>query len=102
MAFQTPQRPLPGAYIPTPAVSRYQSGPSRQPFSRANAPLSQAQNASQPPQQAARQSSGQAMQGTAKPTAEALAPLDRASKTINETLELESKYPELDTYVGRK
>lgn len=33
---------------------------------------------------------------------ETLKPIDRAAKTINEVLALETKYPELDSYIGRK
>jgi nuclear pore complex protein Nup155 len=37
-----------------------------------------------------------------KPAAESLKPVDRAAKTVNDTLRKESAYPELDNYVGRK
>lgn len=36
------------------------------------------------------------------PPLDRLKPIDRAAKTINETLAQETKYPELDSYIGRK
>ncbi|MCJ1235625.1 hypothetical protein MMC14_003596, partial [Varicellaria rhodocarpa] len=93
MIAQTPQRPLPGAYIQTPAASRFQS---RQPFARTPSSSAQQQNASQSIQQQSRQNA----RPTAKSPAETLAPVDRALRTINDTLISESRYPELDTYLG--
>ncbi|KAI9775046.1 MAG: hypothetical protein M1839_001598 [Geoglossum umbratile] len=94
MAFttQTPQRPLPGAYFMTPALSRPQAGPAIQP------PLF-------------RSGSGSSLHGSADigktastapvaPT-EVLQPIERAARTINETLAQEERYPELDNYIGQ-
>ena len=33
---------------------------------------------------------------------EFLKPIERAAKTINETLAHDARYPELDSYIGRK
>ncbi|KAH8752345.1 putative nucleoporin [Hyaloscypha sp. PMI_1271] len=68
--MQTPQRPLPGAYFNTPAASRFQTGaPIRQPMF-------------QP-------------QGTRQPAR----PIQRAARTINEVLQREASFPDLDSYV---
>lgn len=44
----------------------------------------------------------QATEGGGTPLVDRLKPIDRAAKTINETLAQETKYPELDSYIGRK
>ena len=100
MSLATPQRPLPGAYIQTPAVSRHQTGPPRPVFSRTGS-NQQPQNgpqltqpAQQPPQQQG--------QVAARPANKILSPIARASTVINENLDQELRYPELDTYVGRE
>ena len=100
MSLATPQRPLPGAYIPTPAVSRYQTGPPR-PFFPRTGSNQQPQNGSQlaQPTQQPPQQQGQV---AAKPANEILSPIARASKVVNENLDQELRYPELDTYVGRE
>jgi len=94
MAFttQTPQRPLPGTYFMTPALTR-----------------PQASSVIQPP--LFRSNSGSSLHGTSDigqtaPTApvastEVLQPIERAARTINETLAQEARYPELDNYIGR-
>ncbi|MCJ1478533.1 hypothetical protein MMC13_007213 [Lambiella insularis] len=99
-AAQTPQRPLPGAYVQTPAASRYQIGPSRPSFPRAasNQSLQQPQNALQQPQQPSQQ---QSRQIAPTPATETISPITRASRIVNATLDQESKYPELDTYLGQ-
>lgn len=99
-AAQTPQRPLPGAYVQTPGAIRYQTGPSRPSFPRtaSNQSFQQPQNALQQPRQPSQQQSGQVAPA---PTTETISPIARASRTVNETLDQESKYPELDTYLGR-
>ncbi|KAE9363359.1 putative nucleoporin [Stipitochalara longipes BDJ] len=95
MAFpgmQTPQRPLPGAYFNTPAASRFQSGaPIRQ-------PMFQPQGTRQPaapngdPSQPVSQS-----REVAPPQAQK--PIQRAARTINEVLQREASFPDLDSYV---
>lgn len=91
---QTPQRPLPGAYIQTPAHGTVnKAGQLNQPNFRPNAITSQdaRQGQSQAPKQ----------QGAGISPAEELKPIGRAARTINETLNQESRYPELDSYVNQ-
>ena len=97
---QTPQRPLPGAYIQTPAHGLVnQGGQVNQPNFRPNTITSQ--NASQGQSQALTQQKQQTGQVVANSSAGELKPIGRAARTINETLERESRYPELDSYVSR-
>lgn len=103
MAFtvQTPQRPLPGAYLQTPAPNKFQAGQISLPPFRSNlAPLTQ--DGPQIQNQPLASSTQQAPPEGGKPPVETLKPLDRAARTINEVLSLETKYPELDSYIGRK
>lgn len=99
---QTPQRPLPGAYVQTPALSRYPSGQLPPPISRS---LSAGSTKNHGFQGQGLTPAAQGQQVTAdggKPPGENLKPIDRAAKTVNEVLAQETKYPELDTYIGRK
>lgn len=106
MAFtaQTPQRPLPGAYIQTPAPNRFQTGHIPQPNFRPNSAPSIQQHGShaQAQTQELVPAAQQATEGSGTPLVDRLKPIDRAAKTINETLAQETKYPELDSYIGRK
>lgn len=106
MAFnaQTPQRPLPGAYIQTPALNRFQPGQIQQPNFRPNsAPSIQQHGAQAQAQTQVLVSESQQVTGDGgTPPVDRLKPIDRAAKTINETLAQETKYPELDSYIGRK
>lgn len=98
---QTPQRPLPGAYIQTPAHGLgSKAGPLTQPNFRPNAITSQ--NASQGQSQALTQQQQQTGQVVGTSPAEELKPIARAARTINETLDQEARYPDLDSYVTRK
>jgi len=98
--MQTPQRPLPGAFLQTPAASRYQPGPDparnlfRQPpqASQTN-PTGQAQGTSAGSQQQ------QVAQTQTQPRA--LLPVQRAARTINEVLQRDANFPDLDSYVRR-
>ncbi|KAF2188726.1 nucleoporin-domain-containing protein [Zopfia rhizophila CBS 207.26] len=72
----TPQRPTPGAFINTPATTR----PG---FFRAASTQQQPPPAPLPAQ------------------APTLTPIERAARTINDTLGRESRYPDLETYVGQ-
>ena len=102
---QTPQRPLPGAFLQTPATSRYQSGPIGQPNFRTDGSTSVQNNAPSNNSQVPAQQSQQLQQSTteaAKSGPESLRPIERAARTINEALVQEARYPELDSYVGRK
>ncbi|KAL9136360.1 MAG: hypothetical protein Q9175_002436 [Cornicularia normoerica] len=97
---QTPQRPLPGAYIQTPAHSlANKAGQLGQPTFRPNAITSQ--NGSQGQSQALTQQKQQTGQVAGISPAEELKPTGRAARTINETLDQESRYPELDSFVSQ-
>ena len=108
---QTPSRPLPGAFINTPAVNRFQSG-SAPPAGlfRTNSASTSSALQKQAPQrgqyqgQALEQSQGQVQTSTSngQPPTNELAPLERAARTINQTMMQELRFPELDSYVGRK
>ncbi|KAI4204834.1 MAG: hypothetical protein LQ350_000900 [Teloschistes chrysophthalmus] len=90
-ALGTPQKAFPGAYIQTPAVNKFQT---RQPNPRPNPALSQQQNALQ--------YQGQDVQaGGQKPGVEDLQPIARGAKAVNEALTEESRYPDLDSYIGQ-
>ncbi|KAI9844451.1 MAG: hypothetical protein M1838_002187, partial [Thelocarpon superellum] len=98
MAVQTPQRPLPGTFIQTPAATRQSSGiapPQFRPTASASVHTTATPPTSFPPQPPATT----APLPIAAP--EALTPLQRAARTINETLNQELRYPELDSYVGQ-
>ena len=99
---QTPQRPLPGAYLQTPAPSRFQSGQIAPPTFGSNLASSTQQDGSQVQNQSLASSAQQLNPEGGKPPVETLKPIARAAKTINEVLTLETKYPELDNYIGRK
>ncbi|KAJ6021530.1 hypothetical protein N7540_007034 [Penicillium herquei] len=85
----TPQKPLPGAYLQTPAVPRndFKSPPRQQ----------QAQYARSPPQQ----NIPPKLPPTATPPNQNLSTEERAARTINETLIQESRYPDLDSYLSQ-
>ena len=99
---QTPQRPLPGAYLQTPAINKTQSEPISQPSFGSSSAISIPRNVSQPSNQGLAQQSQQSGQLGARPSTEPLNPIERASKTINDTLTQEMRYPELDSYIGRE
>lgn len=104
-AVQTPQRPLPGAFLQTPATSRYQTVTIGQPDFRSDGSMSVQNNAPSNFTQAPAQQLQQSQQSTvaaAQSGPDSLRPIERAAKTINETLVQEARYPELDSYVGRK
>ena len=99
---QTPQRPLPGAYVQTPAPSLNVQSRLVEPVnSRSGVAISQPQYGLQGQKQTLsqpRQANGSAI---SRPPAEDLTPIERASRTINQTLEQEARYPALDTSVSR-
>lgn len=104
-AVQTPPRPLPGAYVQTPAANRTQAGPARPSFLRSASSSRQQYGSSNLAQSNVAQrgpKSQQLAQNAAKPTIEAASPIDRAARSINESLNQEAKFPELDSYVGRE
>jgi len=94
-AMQTPQRPLPGAYFNTPAASRFQGGaPIRQ-------PIFQPQNTRQPSNPTGNPAQP-VSQSREVPPPKAQQPIQRAARTINEVLQREASFPDLDSYVRRK
>lgn len=98
-APQTPQRPLPGAFLQTPAPTRNQPGgiPQRQPFAAAG-PLSGAPQAPNPvpaQQQPAAQATGLLNQ------APPLSAVQRAARTVNDFQTRDGRFPEIDNYVKR-
>ncbi|KAL8999897.1 MAG: hypothetical protein Q9169_001303 [Polycauliona sp. 2 TL-2023] len=96
MSIQTPQKPLPGAYIQTPAVGRFQSFQSRQ----SNA-VSQQQNGNQQQTQALNQQGQSVQKGGPRSDAQDIPPIERAAKAVNEALTEEAQYPDLDSYIGQ-
>jgi len=98
MATATPQRPLPGAFYNTPAAPRF-GAPLPPPIFRPSA-LSSAQPRPQytnPPDQPQ-----QASQSRQDPQYRSLQPIARAARTINEVLQKDVNFPELDSYVRRE
>lgn len=97
---QTPQRPLPGAFLQTPAASRYQSGPdpSRTLF-RQSSQNSQTGAAAQAQSSGTGSSQQQVVQ--TQPQPRSLLPVQRAARTINEVLQRDANFPDLDSYVRR-
>lgn len=94
----TPQRPLPGTYFMTPAPPRFnQPPPPQPPLFRPPQPHSGREPTPPPPRD-----------GTIPPANQAqiipqpLLPISRAAKTINEVLQRESSFPDLDSYVKRE
>ena len=96
----TPQRPLPGAFFNTPAPGRPgSSGQMPQPPSfRSNAAATLA--GYRAGQVNSRDAPAQ-RPGTATAAQDALAPIERAARTVNEALQSEAQYPALDNYVGQ-
>lgn len=114
---QTPQKPLPGTYLNTPALNRRfsLSGVSQfQSIFRSNsslvkqAPQSQptGQQHQQPQQQPQSQHAQQAPQNanaasSTANTSSGLSLVERAARTINVTLEEEGRFPPLENYITR-
>lgn len=90
----TPQRPLPGTYFATPGpVGR----PAQPVFGRA--PAAPANPAPQP------QLAPVAAVAPAQQPLQALPeiqPIERAARTVNDTLTQEARYPDLDSYITRE
>ena len=87
-AIATPQRPLPGAYLVTPVVTRSNpSGPSAQLRS-----TSASQSGPLVPTD----------QTKARPRTETVSEVERAAAKVNNALADEQRYPELDNYITRK
>src|SRR5580700_9197075 len=94
-APQTPQRPLPGAFLQTPAPTRYQSATAAQRSQSAviqnNSTRAQSYNGQQQQQQAGPQNQSQP-----------LLPVQHAAKTINKVLQRDASFPDLDGYIKRE
>lgn len=82
----TPQKPLPGAYLQTPAVAR-------------NGPMSPPQQ--QQPSQVLRSPPQIKLPPIAATQNRDLSVQERGARTINEFLYQESRYPDLDSYLSR-
>lgn len=101
MIQSTPQKPLPGAYLATPAVSRQFNQPhvsTQSPFVSA----SNQQNSYESPANGGiiyPQIEAQSTPGI-KPS-KSLSLIERAARTINTTLEEEARFPAIDSYVNR-
>lgn len=106
MAFaglQTPQKPLPGAFVQTPAPSRYQTGPDpRRQLFRSQPSGGQQSNALQVQSSSPAQQLRQTSQSQTTTQAQPLLPVQRAARTINEVLQRDANFPDLDSYVKRK
>ncbi len=101
--LQTPQKPLPGAFVQTPAAQRYQSGadPRRQLF-RSQSSSGQQSNGVQSQGSAPAQQQQQSSQIQSQTQAPPLLPVQRAARTINEVLQRDANFPDLDSYVKRE
>lgn len=112
MSFQTPMRPVPGAFLNTPAVaSKYQTGqdPTRRqlfPPSESSGSLQQVpQNAPLPPSQSAPGGLGGGMLTTnplPPPRSEAVPPVIKAARAVNDFLQSDENFPDVDSYIRRK
>ncbi len=98
--FQTPQKPLPGAFLQTPAASRFQSGPGPDPQRQLFRPLSTTALPG-PVSQAPASSANQAVTAQSSVPTQTLQPVQRAARTINEILKRDASFPDLDSYVKR-
>src|SRR5271170_3900905 len=103
--MQTPPRPFPGTWVQTPATrppgppsfKNSSSQVSRSPFSASGGhPTSIAVT---PSSQPATQPSSTAPTTTL--SSRSLTPAQRAARTINETLDSEKRFPELDSYLSQ-
>ncbi|KAI9756653.1 MAG: hypothetical protein M4579_003742 [Chaenotheca gracillima] len=97
---QTPQRHLPGAYQATPAGARYQaiSIPPPPRFGPLAASTSQDSLTARTPNEQP-PASGALQTNKSPPAPED--PVERAARTINDSLAQETRYPELDSYIGQ-
>lgn len=96
---QTPQKALPGAYVQTPAAHRFATTAISQPEFRSVSASARQQYGGQ-----VSGTPGQPhqLQVTERPGLENIRPVERAAKSINDTLSQESRFPEIDSYVGRE
>ena len=103
---QTPQKPLPGAFLNTPAFNRQQSqGGSVRPSIFQNSNIQQTPGIAQtPPAQSQYliQPRTNAPNGVVSASANTLSAIESAARTMNAALEKEKRYPPLDNYISRK
>ncbi|KAI7278722.1 hypothetical protein KC352_g7345, partial [Hortaea werneckii] len=91
---QTPQRPLPGGYVQTPAVQQ-QPPPPATIFAQQLASLR-----NQPPPATQQSGNNDANQAAGGAQQSATSNIDRAANAINEALYLESaRFPDLESYI---
>lgn len=102
-ALQTPQKPLPGAFLQTPAPVRSQTGvdPRRQLF-RSGSSNGQQSNALTSQNGAPGGQQQQVSQVQTQTQAPPLLPVQRAARTISEVLQRDASFPDLDSYVKRE
>lgn len=110
---QTPQKPLPGSFLNTPALKRpLSSGTQQASIFHSNSQLSQPQPQAQrqssgtQQHQAANQTQAKSQQnGTAGPVgasaSSGMSPVERGTRTINTTLDEEGRYPPMENYITR-
>ena len=99
---QTPQR-LPGGFIHTPATTRQQTTTQRPHIFRHSSTMPPQRSLYNAPSQAVTIAVPQQVtNSTSSATIPQLSPVERARKTINETLLQESRFLELDQYITRK
>lgn len=99
----TPQRNLPGTFLQTPAPSRTTGGGGLQSTIFRNT-TTQSQNNSQPTAQTSQQTYNAPNSSSAVSAAppRSLNSIERAARTINNTLDEEARYPAIDNYLPRK
>ena len=100
----TPMRPLPGAFINTPAVARAMAQPDdpvrRRLFPDAPSTGASAVGAAAPAAAAAARSPTEPL--VKLPTVDPASPLTKAASTINKLLQHDGEYPDIDSYCRRK
>jgi nuclear pore complex protein Nup155 len=103
VGLQTPQKPLPGAFLQTPAPLRTQTGsdPRRQLF-RSGSSNGQQSNALTSQNGAVVGQQQQVSQTQSQTQAPPLLPVQRAARTVNEVLQRDASFPDLDSYVKRE
>ncbi|KAF2836043.1 putative non-repetitive nucleoporin [Patellaria atrata CBS 101060] len=92
----TPQRPLPGNFISTPAGTARPQPPAFPQYQLGQPASSQSSAPQQQPQQVSQQSNG-----ISTSTTKSLTLVERAARTINETLAQDLRYPALDNYLSQ-
>jgi nuclear pore complex protein Nup155 len=100
--MQTPQRPLPGAFFSTPAASRFDTRAPPPPIFRSQSQSFGGQGAALGGSNPAGQQQPPLDQSRHQNQIRSLQPIQRAARTINETLLREASFPEIDSYIRRK